>query len=495
MPAPTNLSAATAADVGALPADVTQNVHDAGTTYTVWHSVVAPAGVVMLGAWSFGDLTTYTPTIEIYEGPASSPVSLLSIAAQNKPVQFPVTGGETYYLRSVTNAGNPTPASLRVRVEVGPSDAAQRGDLMVPDDTEGFPAAIINPATATVRRYVVPFPSGEWGDILTNGTILAEDNIASVVKLYSAQFVLQATVDPFGATSVNEHVIRVSPALQTFYVGARITSNPTKITTVDRVGNVGATTWTLTDTGLTALAPNSTGAIIYVSGQVSSVNTPIKRWLTASSTFGSDLIAGQGANTRVFDLLVLADDTIIAGWLNTSSGAVDVRHLNDSGTVLATYSTTSITTTDPKLAYDSSSYQTTFWLWTHASNQSTWTQITSSTMTAASTVGPVREYSGGAYQGAATETPDARFGNAFSCPFFLLRSEITVSPPQVSVPCCATCACDQPGPGGTQATGSLPSATGPTLPPVEMTTWTPLCVGGGDVPTASDATDAESWIS
>src|SRR5688500_16232274 len=104
MPAPTNTSATTATDLGTLPASVSQNVHDSGTTYEVWHKFTAPAGVTVVGVFGFGDLTTYRPTIRPYNGPAGAPTALLSIGAENKPIQFPVTPGTEYFLKCTPNA-------------------------------------------------------------------------------------------------------------------------------------------------------------------------------------------------------------------------------------------------------------------------------------------------------------------------------------------------------------------------------------------------------
>jgi hypothetical protein len=66
-----------------------------------------------------------------------------------------------------------------------------------------------------------------------------------------------------------------------------------------------------------------------------------------------------------------------------------------------------------------------------------------------------------------------------------------------SVPCCEeSCDCDDETPAGVaSSTQPLPSATGPILAAVDSLAWTPMCAGGGTVPTAADATDAESWVS
>lgn len=56
MPAPTNVSFATASELGSLPALTSENVHDAGTTYEAFHKFTAPTGAVVVGIFSRGDL-------------------------------------------------------------------------------------------------------------------------------------------------------------------------------------------------------------------------------------------------------------------------------------------------------------------------------------------------------------------------------------------------------------------------------------------------------
>jgi hypothetical protein len=167
---PTNTSFLTATELGSLPASTSQNVHDSGTTYEVFHKFTAPAGAVVVGVFARGDLSVYRPTVRVYVGPAASPIQILGIAALNKALQFPVTPGLEYFIKSTPNAGNPTPAALQVDVEVAPNDAPQRGDALINDDSDGFAAVMISPTTGDIRRFVAPFPAGEAGDSLPDGT-------------------------------------------------------------------------------------------------------------------------------------------------------------------------------------------------------------------------------------------------------------------------------------------------------------------------------------
>src|SRR4029453_2573321 len=197
MPPPPNTTPATATDLGALPANLTQTVHDAGTTYTVWYRFTAPAGAVVVGVWGFGDLTVYRPTLRPYIGPATAPVPWLSIDALNKPCQFPVTPSTVYYLEVTPNAGNPAPAVLTLTVEVAPTDAAQGGDRVVIADAPGHPPALYTPSgDFTVRRFVMlPWDStASSAANLQDGTMLLVDEGNARLGLYAADFTLIAPV-------------------------------------------------------------------------------------------------------------------------------------------------------------------------------------------------------------------------------------------------------------------------------------------------------------
>jgi len=78
-----------------------------------------------------------------------------------------------------------------------------------------------------------------------------------------------------------------------------------------------------------------------------------------------------------------------------------------------------------------------------------------------------------------------------------VSSAVQITEPEVHDPSEECCPCDCPtpvGPKGSPTTAPLPSHTGQILPPVDVTDWTPQCAGGGDVPSAADATDPESWV-
>ena len=61
---PTNTTCLTATELGTLPASITQDVHDAGTTYEVFHKLTAPAACPSLPEGRYAGLiqTRLTPS-------------------------------------------------------------------------------------------------------------------------------------------------------------------------------------------------------------------------------------------------------------------------------------------------------------------------------------------------------------------------------------------------------------------------------------------------
>ena len=420
MAAPTNTTALTAVAIPSLPYSVTQTVDDAGTTYTVWYSYTAVAGDVEIGIFGFGDLVVYQPTTVTFLGPAAAPVQYLGgLFALNRPVQIPVTPGTTYYFRFSPNAGNPTPSVLTLAVERGAQLALQAGLIFVNDDTDGFPGVLIDPNTSAAHRFIYPFVPGEAGDILPDGTLLYADAWNGVLKLYDTAFTEMLTITDDIGFSV---ALRAQQALNRFYAGKD--QSPAVVTVYDSAGAL-LSTHTLTGhAGISGIAANNAGTILYhTRGDLAD---PINRWDLVADADLTNLVAGVAAH-RVWDLLVLADDTIIASYLNASGTSVFARHYSAAGSLLLSYAATTSdypAGTLPRLAYglDSSS----FWMWHHpddAIGMSRFREIRVSDGSILTSIDVV-EYEGGVYQLAATATPLERFGHSFSCPFVILREAL-----------------------------------------------------------------------
>ncbi len=497
MPAPTNTSAATATDLGTLPASTSQNVHDAGTTYTVWYKYTAQAGENEISVFGFGDLVTYKPTNTCWTGPAGAPtawVPSFNTTGQNKPIQIPVVPGQTYFFEFVRNSPTASPAVLLIEAYSGPTEAAEPGDLLVNDDTGDYPAALVDGTTGEVKRFYYPFPAGEAGDILPTGEILVSDEFTDFdLKLYDRDFVL--IQDGFMPSPVGSPQISAQRSVGVFYAGdAGSGGTDASIITVTPEGTQGGTTWTLPQAGLTALAANNDESILYVAGQGGSSGSPVKRWDLNSSTMLSDLVAGETSHV-ISDIIVLADGTLLVSYFKSSvTRAFFVRHYDTSGATLNTYTIggSNLESTKPRINVPSD--DSTFWAFYHPTSPlgfAKFERIRVSDGSSLTTL-TVTEYEGGRYSPATTATPATFFGISASCPFFVMQEP----PPTIdlSEECCP-CDCPPPkGPKGSPTSAPLPSHTGPILPPVDPLSWIPLCAGGGDVPTAADATDPESWV-
>lgn len=425
--APANQLQLTAKDLtGLLPftasVDLSLATDVSSVNPAVYYRYTAGADERMVGIIAYSGVfdvaqTQFVPPADVFD---ANPAALV-VEVVNLPIQYPLTPGQDVIFKIYRQFGA-TGTALIDFVEA-PREDMPVGTLIDPDDTTGFPAAAISTATGEILRFV-PLPPGEFGDILRNGTILLDGSASpDGVQLFNAQFALLLTLGTVGSAATTERPIRISAGLQEFFLGSAGGGGPmASIRRISSAGVVG-TTWTLPDVGLVALAPNSVGSIVYVGGQSSSTNTPIKRWLTAGAgSFGTDLAAGLGANERVWDMLVLSDDSVIVSWLNTSTGTVTVKRFLDDGTVLGTLTKPGMATFFTRLAFDYLTYQTHFWMWSHTTDGfSVWEKVEASTMTVVYTVPDVREYESGTYTGGQTDTPDRRFGASQSCPFFFMR--------------------------------------------------------------------------
>jgi hypothetical protein len=464
MPAPTNTTIGTATDVGALPASISQNVHDAGTTYSVWYKYTATARG-SIGVFGFGDLVGYSPTIEVWTGTAASPV-YADVAAANRPVQVVVTSGETYFFRFITNSGSVSPAVLTLSVEAGPDTTSPIGSLLVPDETPGKPAIVASTLTDyLILQIVSPFPAGEEGDILHSAphVLLMEDDSTSNAKLYDQNLQLLATVavDPGSST------IRANQTLRTFLVGVPGGVSPSQLQIVSDTGALGATYTLPPLTGIGAAAASQDNATIYITGQAGPLGTAITRFDTATATIGSDLAAGV-AGYFVRDLLVLTDDTIVALYAESAAPheMYAVRFATD-GSVLNTYplETTAVSSTGKlAIALDD---PVSFWAWNHPTLGLSRFRNVRASDGVVLTDRLHAEYVGGGYAGAQTATPPGSFGVPNSCPFMVLPYTVgtgTIQVDKETVPDASAQSFDFTAGGGlAPATFSLTDGTSETF--------------------------------
>jgi hypothetical protein len=433
MAAPTNISAATAIDIAALPYSNIQQVDDAGTTYTVWYKYTAQAGDLVIGAWFFGDLLVYRPETSVFS--PNDVTFYLGLDGsfgniQNKRIQFPVVVGDTYYFQLVPNAGNPAPANLHITVERAPASSYEAGDIFIPVDvfSGGFASAILDPtADNTVRRFVWPFPFGEGGDILENGKMLVQKDVTHTLDLYDSTqlsggtFALITNVAP-GVISTQNPVIRTVLATQRWFFAKW--NNAGTVLTVKKIDSDGAIlqTWSVavTASGRAAAASNDEGILYY--SHASILGTAIKRYDLNASAPLSDLAAAV-AGYGVSDILVLADGTIVVDY-GKGGGSPDlfVRRYSPDGTLLHTYTFPNYSGEEHRLAYAIETDS--FWVMYMIDTPSLGLARFQRLLTSDGTVLNQRDYvrfDRGIYAADETDTPLAAFGDTNSCPFMILR--------------------------------------------------------------------------
>ena len=238
----------------------------------------------------------------------ASEVSVLNVSLQNKPIQFPVTGGLLYYLKLTPNGGNPSPADLTLNVREAPDVAVQRGDFAVNDDTPGFPLVLASSTgDYTALKFVNDVVAGEEGDTLESGIFLLNDANNEEGVLYGSDY-----VEIVRLTGSNIDGIRTHTPTQKFYVGR--SANPPTYATVTDAGVISATVPMTGSAGTTirGIAVNNAETILYHAD--TGVSAVVQRWDMPGAAALSDLAVAVGTD-RVIDIFVLADDTILDGLL------------------------------------------------------------------------------------------------------------------------------------------------------------------------------------
>jgi hypothetical protein len=472
MPLP-NLTIATATAI-TLPFTVTTDPES--NTDDLWYyydAVAADAPCIGLHSYGAG---TYLPQLSVWLGPTSAPVEHLGgFYAKRLAIMVPVEAGTRYYFMVTGGTGSTYSAgqTFTLRAYQAPSALPAAGDIVVPDDTDGFPAIIVSGTDGTVKRFV-DIPAGGTAEVLPSGYVLAEDQIDNNLKLYSP------TLTQLASVAISNARMR-SNGSDTFYV---FLSSSTTLRTVNTAGAIGGTTWTLAANPV-SLAPDRSNAIAYYAS--SGVTAVIRRWDLVNNVALSNLAAGVTNYLVNSNMFVMADGTILVHYSKTSGG-VDhfIRRYNPDGTTAQTYNFG--TTVINKLAWAVA--DDAIQVWTQATGTGTFKEMELAGGTFR-TSWTQYDFVGGVSEEPATATPQ-EFGHSFSCPFFVYRVPNVIE--DISEPCCP---CDCPpelGPTRSPATAPLPSSTGAILPPVSAS-WDVACGGAGVVPTAADATDAESWIS
>jgi hypothetical protein len=429
-PLAVNSVIADAIAVGSLPQDITLDTASVGN---FWYVYSAPDDEVIIGVFGIASLSD-TLTTKVWLGPTGSPTAYLDLLAENLPMQVPVETGTSYYVQFSTLAPLTTDATLSFLP--GPSESVPVGAIFTNDEVLGFPTGCVSAVDGenfAVLQFFNPPPattSENGGDVLDDGTILlADDWTTQGLIRYNGQLVSQGAVA--GVVDVDSGtIVRTCVTPQVFYAGHLdvLTTGKKDICRVDASG-VMTDSWTAV-ASLNAIAAKNDETIIYTTSGAT-VSPPIKQFVTASSTFTTDLVAGQGALTRIRDLLVLGDDSVLA--IYTGSGAVIIRRFDAAGTLLNTYTVPGGDSNEVSL-FHALDDPTSFWTRVHnVTAECTYINYETSSGTALATIRQAT-YSEGEYDGTPTLTPTARFGISGSCPSFILREAIGPPTPSPGTP-------------------------------------------------------------
>ena len=361
MPAPTNLLYTDAIDIPILPASISQDVFFSGITYNVWYKITATfTGVISVSG--FGDLVGYMPVTEVHIDPGG--VNTVIVSGWNVPIMIPITIGETYYLYFDNFGFDGSPSILLLEVAEFVPQAIPDDSILVNSDQGGQPCALLSSVNGddyNVLALPFPFTFGESGCIIrSSGNFLLSQESTGELLLYDSGFNILATVS-YDLSGISTDGIRANQTLNQFFAGNATAGT---ILVINNDGSL-STLYTLPATNLNSLAASNDGSIIYVAGNGLSghgLGGPIKRFLTATETFDTDLAAGV-TNYGISSMLVLDDDSIVALYRsNSNSAALYAKRFLDDGTVLNTYSLVTGNIGQPRLAYASNS-STSFWVW------------------------------------------------------------------------------------------------------------------------------------
>lgn len=442
MPPPTNISGATAVELGPLPNSINQDVNDAGTTYTVWYKYTAQAGDNVIGIFARSDdLAVYKPTIAVFTPDAVT--SFPTSVSWNVPAQYPVTPGQVYYFEVSSFTGNVATAHLTISALQHVDVAVPDGAIVVPDDLPGYPMAVCDPTTGAVVLYVQNIPAGETARNWTSGVFAKEcwttfpTQTTSIMRGYSTNFVelWSTTVDPTDFQPVRISTNRVN----NWYAMLAIDNNHGAAPTIQRLDSAGTVTDLFTLSPFigansyyrpVSIATKRDDSIAYI-GDTN--DGDVKRWDLVNDVAMADLTS-QLPGYYPFEMMMLANDTLIVLWWTTLTngdhGDVYLQRYDTSGALLNDYGSIG-TLMDPRMSYAGDD-PLSFWVhrkpYPHADGKATFRHIL---VADGSTIADIPTYmfEQGKFIGDPTLTPPADFGTSESCPLIVMPSGSGPPPP------------------------------------------------------------------
>lgn len=462
MAAPANSTPDAALDLtGLLPYQATLDVTEApDAAQTVWYRYTASEAQLLAfyPRSDFPATTTYQPKkFYVYEGLANAQAGAWlwwHSDADFRSYTVPIDPGVTYYLEIQNTFPEvpPTNAQLSLRVSLFPAATIPDGALCIPDDHYSRARMVVLDATEGSVLAVVPFPAGEYADILPDGTILTHVALETFAAVYDRAFNLVAQVagvNPGG--SVWTRVVAVNEA---FYFLA------SALGTLRRISPAGVVTqtWTLPADAVTtrpfAISPDET-ICYYGTYTTNPRRLIIRRYALNTNEQLPDLVviadcvpamAMSAPSTLAIESPGLPDGSLLIAVRNAGD-VKEVRRYAADGTLLRIY-----TLDNPNLdRLARGRDDTTFWAWSFSGSVLTaptlsaqfdeYDVATGARLTTLTGI-PFFEVGVSAARNASPFDPplgaaQPEYGISESCPLLVLRSRGPV-PPAFGVPGCPT---------------------------------------------------------
>jgi hypothetical protein len=466
----------------------------------IWFRKVTTAATIFGMQTTSGG--TFTPITTVFGSDGSTVVRAATTGTAGSWCLLPAA--DTYYVKITRNGGGASNFDFTSTFNVSPYDAIDLdpGDLIINDDAD-LPGVVVS-STGTLKGFTSTVPGGEMGAMLRTGVSIWHDRYGNFHATNTIA-VLDATLDHVASVACGMAGVAFplfAHDRDSFYV----CNSSNQLWTVTAAGIAANTGFTFSTTPH-AIGVNTDGTILYwvhrnVDGIIHRVDlntlTNLSNLYTISGfATGSDDL-GRTPNGHPGDLFVLADGSVVTFWYDTSLTTHHVIHVSAAGALLNDIAYVDPMQVNHLAQIEGSSNTVAVWLYTTVgfdTGQFGTLNLTTGAISADFTV-PMFQ-SGINMLGTST-----MFGISTSCTFVQVPYPQPVL--EVSDPCCPCDCPPSPGsPGGAGPSGSpvstpLPSHTGAILPQVSVDgriPWTAACTGGGDVPTAADATDAESWVS
>jgi hypothetical protein len=370
MPAPTNISFATATDLGStFPINVTQQIDNAGIYYTVYYKITVAANVV-LGWWAYGDAAfDYIPRVTIYL--SNQITQLQNFGSMDDMVcVIPLAIGTYYFKIEAVGTKLLSPATLTISVVETPDNSYASGDILIMDDSHETSLSINSQDDGTVSKYIYSFSAGEYGVTVPN-YLITLDSWTDTMKIYSTAFNLLTEVDAWPGLNAGQDTVAFLGSNHDTHAYWGVIDNGLGVASVKKIsipdGAVLDTYSPLYPSVINAAmaaAANSDDTILYYSDADVAGNKPIKRWDLVNNVGLSNLAVGI-AGYRNLDINVLADDTILVLFYDGIATDTIVKQYSIAGAILNTYNFGDIqhnADSVPRMC-TSIDNQTSFWLY------------------------------------------------------------------------------------------------------------------------------------